>query len=911
MTDSRKKPLWKNECVLLFLITSGLFVLLFSKFIFGGYAYVFTDGGSDTLQINYAQYGLFSSLFRSGGDGYVLQAGLGMDVSAYYPAYLIPYNLLLLLAPQRLLPWAVLAATYLKLMTISLVGYLFFRKLMGEGIGTMAAALAWTFSGYVMLWGQHYGFCTCIALFTVFMYFLQCYLDGGSRWKNAGLVIVVTMLLLSSYYFLYMTAAFAAVYVIVYSILQRRKVRETVGKVAGLGGMGILGVMLGGAALMPILDTFLESARADVLSANDTSGLLRPYKGKTLGTIVARFFSNQMLGIEQEYSGSVNYYEGIVLAVSILTIFAVCYFIVKKSTRIRALIFTVLAVLLAILPVTSRILVFTTSVHRWSFMLCFVEALVIGFYIQDVCREKEKKTILAGSILAILLCGAMLVYVYRFPRIKVNAKAAAGVCAFLILYAVLLNVGTWIKKLQKVLPAAIMVVLVCELFVLNYPTLAYRESPTRNQMATEYYNDGTKEAASWLQTQDASVYRVEKSYRSTAENDGMAQGYNGLSVYMSTNQASLVDYLKMYGPESISVNFVDFNMDNYLRSALLGAKYLITGNGYNAPQKVYTSIGEAGGKTVCENQYALPFGYLYDKEWSLDEVQEMSDLDKTLTSLSGFYYTDSEKENSSEKEGSYEKAVLPQGTETSLMSYVGTATDCVMEKDEKGITIHDFGADPNVVFPEVESCFEDESKLYGVSLTVDVSEDTEMAVYYQTEGDEGFSAEKVYTFPAVSGESTWEHVFPAGLTALRVDVSTPIDHATIQDLEVKSYDLAESGYTELKDSAVEDISFSDSTYQAQVTNEDSQNKMLCVPLFYQKGWTAQIDGETVEVSNINSGLCGVEIPEGTHQVSLHYEAPYEQIGVGMTGVGIVLFVIVFPGASIWKRKRNAKKVGKK
>ena len=69
------------------------------------------------MQINYAQYGLFSSLFRSGESGYVLQAGLGMDVSSYYPAYLIPYNLLILLAPQRLLPWAVLASAYLKMIT--------------------------------------------------------------------------------------------------------------------------------------------------------------------------------------------------------------------------------------------------------------------------------------------------------------------------------------------------------------------------------------------------------------------------------------------------------------------------------------------------------------------------------------------------------------------------------------------------------------------------------------------------------------------------------------------------------------------------------------------------------------------------------------------------------------------------
>ena len=63
---------------------------------------------------------------------------------------------------------------------------------------------------------------------------------------------------------------------------------------------------------------------------------------------------------------------------------------------------------------------------------------------------------------------------------------------------------------------------------------------------------------------------------------------------MSTNPASLVAYHKMYGPETLSGNFVDFNMDDYIRSSLLGTKYLITGTGYHAPQKIYTSVGEAG-----------------------------------------------------------------------------------------------------------------------------------------------------------------------------------------------------------------------------------------------------------------------------------------------------------------------------
>ena len=53
MTDTQKKPLWKNELVWLFLITSGLFAILYSKFILGGYAYVFTDTGADTMQITH------------------------------------------------------------------------------------------------------------------------------------------------------------------------------------------------------------------------------------------------------------------------------------------------------------------------------------------------------------------------------------------------------------------------------------------------------------------------------------------------------------------------------------------------------------------------------------------------------------------------------------------------------------------------------------------------------------------------------------------------------------------------------------------------------------------------------------------------------------------------------------------
>ena len=68
-----------------------------------------------------------------------------------------------------------------------------------------------------------------MALFTVFMYFFQCYLNGEKRWKNAGLVLTVTMLLFASYYFLYMIAFFAVFYLLVYSLIEKRSVKSTAG----------------------------------------------------------------------------------------------------------------------------------------------------------------------------------------------------------------------------------------------------------------------------------------------------------------------------------------------------------------------------------------------------------------------------------------------------------------------------------------------------------------------------------------------------------------------------------------------------------------------------------------------------------------------------------------------------------
>lgn len=887
----QKRHLYKNEYVILFVFTNILFLFLYHRFIFGEYAYVFTDVGADTLQINYAQYGLFASLFKSGNiDSYSLSAGLGMDLSSYWPAYLIPYNFIILITPAKWLPWAVLASTYFKIFTISIVGYLFFKKKIGKGAGAMSAAFAWTFSGYVIVWGQHYGFCTCMALFTIFMYFLQCYLDEDVKWKNIGLVISVTLLLFSSYYFLYMIAAFSVFYMIVTAVINRMKLKKFFRKIVGLGLMGVLGVFIGGIALMPVMDTFLESARADVLTKSSSINLWRPYNIKKIGNFVARFFSSNLLGAGSEYTGMLNYYEAAVLSVSLLTIFAVCYFIIKKSTRFRTLILAAVSIILLIMPLTSRILVFTAEAHRWTFMICFGEAIVIEYFIHDIATECDRMRISITAVASAVLFAAGMLFIHSCAKkgyYEINVKVCICVCGFFMLYAAVLVIGSWVQRLKCFMIPALFLLLVGELTILNYPSLNWREVPTRSQLATEYYNDGTKEAIDYIEQTDDGVYRVDKTYESASENDGMGQGYKGLSVYMSTNSASLVNYHKLYGKDTVSVNFVDFNNDNYLQSALMGAKYLLTNAGCNPSSSVYTYIGNKGGKEIYSNNYSLPFGYLYDSSWEECDVENMTGLERTLAGLSGFYYTDKKDVNT------YKKESMPDGNEKSLIQEPDEANDCSVNVGTKGIQLSDMTDDPNIVFDNMSTLFSDENKIYGFSMTVKADKDISMSVYYQVEGDDGFSQEKICIFPISKNENTWEYVLPGGITKLRVDVNTPVtvDSLTIEDFSIKSYDCDEVGYTALKESKVDNISFSKSRYTAQVTNDSENSEMLCVPIFYQKGWKAKLDGEYVNVNSINGGLVGIEIPEGEHQLTIKYSTPYMSVGICLTIVGLMITVI--------------------
>ena len=212
-------------------------------------------------------------------------------------------------------------------------------------------------------------------------------------------------------------------------------------------------------------------------------------------------------------------------------------------------------------------------------------------------------------------------------------------------------------------------------------------------------------------------------------------------------------------------------------------------------------------------------------------------------------------------------------------------------------------SDPFITMDNVQSVFK-EGAVHTITVEMDVDEKVDMALYYQTEGDTQFSQDKIYIFKVSPKKTSWTYLVPGDITSLRLDVSTETDDVTVKDIRVNNCESDNAAYEKLKNSEVTKIAYEGNTYTANVSNSSGRRQMLCVPLLYSEGWTAVMDGKETDLYSINSGLCGIEIPSGSHQVSLSYEVPHRAAGIALSGVGVVIYLILLIYWTMQRRKNR-------
>ncbi len=75
-----------------------------------------------------------------------------------------------------------------------------------------------------------------------------------------------------------------------------------------------------------------------------------------------------------------------------------------------------------------------------------------------------------------------------------------------------------------------------------------------------------------------------------------------------------------------------------------------------------------------------------------------------------------------------------------------------------------------------------------------------------------------------------------------------------------------------------------------------EDKLVCFSVPFCKGWSAEINGQPVEVDKINGGLCGIRVPSGAAEITFRYKTPGLTIGMISTIAGVLLwaaYVVIF------------------
>lgn len=115
-------------------------------------------------------------------------------------------------------------------------------------------------------------------------------------------------------------------------------------------------------------------------------------------------------------------------------------------------------------------------------------------------------------------------------------------------------------------------------------------------------------------------------------------------------------------------------------------------------------------------------------------------------------------------------------------------------------------------------------------------------------------------------------------------------------------DFAEDA-EKLADTSAYKFSTDNYGFSAEVRREKKSLVFFSVP--YDKGWSATVDGKPVEIEKVNVGFMAVPVEAGNSVIRFNYRTPGLDIGINITLVSLIVFLIYFIVCSIISRRRGS------
>lgn len=880
-----------RSLILIWGLTGLSCLFIFRRFLFGNWLVVFSDAGSDTKQQYLMQYSTIVNHLRDGNLSlWDFNNGFGTSMFALNMSNI--FLMLVYLAGYLFgvgrIPGTIVYLLILEIFLAGTLCYLFLGCFSFSEKSKVIASYLYGLNGYLLVWGQHYQF----GSFVVFLPFLLLLLERAIRRRRFGLGIppLVAVMVCASVYMSYMSLLLAGCYLIFRMVLLDGSFKKRIGEFFLHCASMVLGIGIGAFIFLPMAHYLLTiSSRLD---SNESflSRLVQYcsfFSGEFLETALLRFFSTAFQGI-RSYKGYSNFYEAPVFFFSALfVILALQYLftIHRQEASKKAKLMQYLAVLFFVFCMfvklgASIFNAFAYPFSRHSFLFMPLFALLVAYTLDQIWTRRQI------SIPGLLLAGAAIAYAhytaYHTVTEHILRVSVVLMCLAACFLVVLLAADTRFKSplLKKLTPWLLLLTCAADVSLEGY--LCYNDRDVLTTADPAYWgglhNPNVTEALNYLSETDPSFYRVEKDYYSGSFcMDGLAQNYRGISTYNSTPNHNLEDFINLVIPNFpimakyeysyrqigyytghgtlfgikylLSLN-PELELDGFTLLRQFGDVYLYYNDSVSSIARFYTSAGDSA---VLKDAYGTADLESMLLETLLLDSDETGSTDALVTELTG------------------------QGMQTAgeLLEKYALETIPVTIEDVTGD-----GSSDSVTIPIDQNARTDYEHVY-LEFDIEVPQVTDLTVNQDDPLEYHFR---------VQGKQT-KHVqlaIPASFESVTLTRYGGMFQGTVSNIR-----LLGSRATVPEENAAE-ITLNDGNNDSLLCGSISAKSggFLFLPIPYEEGWTASVDGTPTEILRTDVGFMSVPVDAGEHTFTFTYRQPYLYPGILVSVISLSVWGIL-------------------
>ncbi len=809
--------------------------------------------------------------------------GLGTNYIALIAYYLAsPLNLLLYFVPSEFLREALTVFLLIKVGCSGMFTAMFLKTVFKRNdISLVFFSMLFALSAFTMGYYWNIIWFDAFALFPLVVLGTYQLLVKG---KYKMYVIALALTMLTNYYIGFFVCIFTVLVFIATMIITKPGWKVFFQKLLTIGVFTVIGLCICAVLFIPTLMALQNTHSMENTIPTISQIYDWKYDNDVLQFITDILGNTVAFTEPTEKEGLPNVYCGF-----ICIILAAFYFSCKKITfREKAVSIGVLLLMLycCVFKLPNFIIhgfhLPNMLPYRFSFLICFV--LVVMAYRAFMLLNKID---FANIFIMAITAGVFIIFAYVGPQTVAESgikdtTAVTGTLVISVVYLALLalrKVDIIPKQAVSVVMFAVMTVeIVCGVMigVKTVRVTAHEGYPDQNQPIQTLISN--------IEAQETDeFYRMEMQQNYTI-NDATIYGYNGVSLFSSTVNETITNYVKGMGMIGWDAgNRYYYSETSPLTNAFLNIKYLLARRTTAKDTVNWEQIETTGGATSYKNNNVLPLGFMTDSD------------------IKTFDYT---------KDINGNPVQSPFDAQNSLFTKSTGITEDLFTPIKGDPLSTGF---PVTITSETTYNCDATAEAGTLTLTYTATQDnTPMYAYTSCENCEN---NKITITSGTNVATSYEVRFPyiISLGVLNkgetVKIAIPYAQGTSGNCSVwvcqLNQELFEQGIDLLGDEGYDITQFNTSSITGTITAKTDGTMYTSIP--YEEGWTAYVDGQQVEITPIaNEALVSIDLTAGEHTVTFKYTPKGFTLGVVLCIFAIIAFVaiILFEQFYLIKKKNR-------